>query len=104
MNMNLGEALKKCRERAEALRDKLGPPAQDAKDALRAAEEALKVVMEENANLRHLLAGKVREPVAWAFYNPDNTLRFILSDWKRVQAWQTAHEGKIVPLYLAEQA
>lgn len=36
--------------------------------------------------------------VAWAFYNKDGRLRFIIDDEKRMEAWKSAHEGTIVPL------
>lgn len=38
------------------------------------------------------------KPVAWAFYNPDGSIRFIIDDPARAEAWRSAHEGKIVPL------
>lgn len=38
------------------------------------------------------------EPVAWAFYNTDGTLRFIIDNKQRMEAWKTAHQGTIVPL------
>lgn len=38
------------------------------------------------------------EPVAWAFYNADGTIRFIIDDEERMRLWATAHEGRIVPL------
>ena len=38
------------------------------------------------------------KPIAWAFYNPDGTIRFIIDDEKRMLAWKTAHKGTIVPL------
>ena len=39
------------------------------------------------------------QPVAWAFYNPDGTLRFLIDSEQRMLAWKSAHEGEIVPLY-----
>ena len=39
-----------------------------------------------------------QQPVAWAFYNPDGSIRFIIDDPARAEAWRSAHEGKIVPL------
>ena len=39
-----------------------------------------------------------QEPVAWAFYNADGSLRFIIDDKKRMEAWRSAHKGTIVPL------
>jgi hypothetical protein len=39
------------------------------------------------------------KPVAWAFYRPDGTVRFIVDDERRMLAWKSAHEGPIVPLY-----
>lgn len=36
--------------------------------------------------------------IAWAFYNKDGTLRFIIDDEKRMIAWKSAHDGIIVPL------
>ena len=38
------------------------------------------------------------KPIAWAFYWPDGTLRFIIDDKTRMEAWRSAHEGTIVPL------
>lgn len=38
------------------------------------------------------------EPIAWAFYNPDGTIRFIIDDKKRMELWSKAHNGSIVPL------
>ena len=45
-----------------------------------------------------------QQPVAWAFYHPDGTLRFIIDDQARMQAWRSAHEGKIVPLVPQEES
>ena len=39
-----------------------------------------------------------QQPVAWAFYNADGSLRFIIDDQARMEAWRSAHEGTIVPL------
>ena len=39
-----------------------------------------------------------QKPVAWAFYNPDGTIRFIIDDKARMEAWRSAHTGPIVPL------
>ena len=36
--------------------------------------------------------------IAWAFYNKDDSLRFIIEDKKRMELWKKAHDGKIVPL------
>jgi len=38
------------------------------------------------------------KPVAWAFYNKDGSLRFIIDDEKRMISWKSAHNGTIVPL------
>ncbi len=38
------------------------------------------------------------KPVAWAFYNEDGSLRFIVDDEKRMLSWKSAHNGTIVPL------
>lgn len=38
------------------------------------------------------------QPVAWAFYNADGTLRFIIDNEARMLAWRSAHDGTIVPL------
>ena len=38
------------------------------------------------------------KPVAWAFYNEDGSLRFIIDDEKRMLSWKSAHNGPIVPL------
>lgn len=40
--------------------------------------------------------------IAWAFYNKDGSLRFIIDDEKRMLAWRNAHDGNIVPL-IAQQ-
>lgn len=42
-------------------------------------------------------------PVAWAFYNADGRLRFIIDDRARMEAWRSAHAGTIVPLVPAQQ-
>lgn len=39
-----------------------------------------------------------QQPVAWAFYNKDGSIRFIIDDPARAEAWRSAHEGTIVPL------
>lgn len=39
-----------------------------------------------------------QEIVAWAFYNKDGTIRFIIEDQKRMELWSKAHDGTIVPL------
>lgn len=39
-----------------------------------------------------------QKPIAWAFYNNDGSIRFIIDDEKRMLAWKTAHNGYIVPL------
>lgn len=39
------------------------------------------------------------KPVAWAFYNPDGSIRFIIDSEQRMLSWKTAHNGPIVPLY-----
>jgi hypothetical protein len=39
------------------------------------------------------------EPVAWAFYNIDGSIRFIIHDKDRMELWSKAHDGNIVPLY-----
>lgn len=39
-----------------------------------------------------------QQPVAWAFYHKDGTLRFIIDNEARMQAWRSAHQGTIVPL------
>lgn len=36
--------------------------------------------------------------IAWAFYNKDGSLRFIIDDEQRMKAWKNAHDGTIVPL------
>lgn len=38
------------------------------------------------------------KPVAWAFYNPDGSIRFIIDSEERMLLWKKAHEGTIVPL------
>lgn len=43
------------------------------------------------------------KPVAWAFYHPDGTLRFIVDDESRMKAWLSAHKGPVVPLVPAKQ-
>jgi hypothetical protein len=40
-----------------------------------------------------------QKPVAWAFYNADGSIRFIIDNEQRMLAWQSAHNGPIVPLY-----
>lgn len=42
---------------------------------------------------------KSEKPVAWAFYHPDGRLRFIIDNEARMEAWRSAHQGQIVPLY-----
>ena len=47
-----------------------------------------------------------QKPVAWAFYNKDGSIRFIIDDQRRhvMEAWRSAHEGKIVRLVPAKEA
>lgn len=40
-----------------------------------------------------------QEPVAWAFYNTDGSIRFIIHDKNRMELWSKAHDGDIVALY-----
>ena len=44
-----------------------------------------------------------QRPVAWAFYNPNGSIRFIIHDQARAEAWRSAHQGQIVPLYAKPQ-
>ena len=44
------------------------------------------------------------KPVAWAFYNKDGSIRFIIDDEARYNAWKSAHDGPIVPLVPAPVA
>lgn len=43
------------------------------------------------------------KPVAWAFYNLDGSLRFIIDDEKRMISWKSAHNGTIIPLIPMKQ-
>lgn len=54
------------------------------------------VVSEFKGNMKMIYNSQ--EPVAWAFYHPDGTLRFIIDDKTRMEAWKSAHDGLIVPL------
>ena len=45
---------------------------------------------------------KEKDIVAWAFYNKDGSLRFIVDDIARMNAWKSAHDGTIVPLVAME--
>jgi hypothetical protein len=38
------------------------------------------------------------KPVAWAFYNTDGSLRFIIDDERRMLSWKSSHNGSIIPL------
>jgi hypothetical protein len=40
-----------------------------------------------------------QQPVAWLFKNPDGSVRFVIHDQARAEAWRSAHQGEIVPLY-----
>jgi hypothetical protein len=40
-----------------------------------------------------------QQPVAWLFRNPDGSVRFIIDDPARAEAWRSAHQGQVVPLY-----
>ena len=39
------------------------------------------------------------KPIAWAFYDTREEIRFIIHDKKRMELWSKGYEGKIVPLY-----
>lgn len=45
-----------------------------------------------------------QEPIAWAFYNKNGEIRFIIDDKRRMEAWSKSHEGKIVPLVALDQS
>lgn len=45
-----------------------------------------------------------QKPIAWAFYNKDGSIRFIIDDEARYRAWKSAHDGPIVPLVAAPVA
>lgn len=38
------------------------------------------------------------KPVAWAFYNPDGRIRFIVESEERAKLWAKSHQGTVVPL------
>ena len=38
------------------------------------------------------------KPIAWAFYNPDGSIRFIINSEERMLLCKKTHEGTIVPL------
>lgn len=38
------------------------------------------------------------KPVAWAFYNEDGSLRFIIDNERNMLSWKHAHNGTIIPL------
>ena len=44
---------------------------------------------------------ETQTPAAWMFVQPSGEVRFVLHDKARADAWATAHEGEIVPLYPA---
>jgi hypothetical protein len=39
------------------------------------------------------------QPVAWMFANPDGSIRFVIHDQARAEAWRSAHQGEVLPLY-----
>jgi hypothetical protein len=46
-----------------------------------------------------MIVNNNQDPVAWAFYNEDGGIRFIIHDKDRMELWSKAHNGDIVPLY-----
>lgn len=42
-------------------------------------------------------------PVAWIFYNPDNSIRFVIHNKNRMVLWKNVHQGSIVALYTKNQ-
>jgi hypothetical protein len=43
------------------------------------------------------------QPVAWIFYNPDNSIRFVIHNKNRMVLWKNVHQGSIAPLYTKNQ-
>jgi hypothetical protein len=40
-----------------------------------------------------------QQPVAWLFRNPDGSVKFVLDDRARAEAWGRHFNGTVVPLY-----
>jgi hypothetical protein len=40
-----------------------------------------------------------KQPVAWLFKNPDGSVKFVLHDADRAEAWGREFKGTVVPLY-----
>jgi hypothetical protein len=39
------------------------------------------------------------QPIAWMFKNPDGSVKFVLHDADRAEAWGRNFKGEVVPLY-----
>ena len=40
-----------------------------------------------------------QQPVAWLFRNPDGSVKFVLHDKARAEAWGRGFQGTVIPLY-----
>jgi hypothetical protein len=40
-----------------------------------------------------------QQPVAWMFRNPDGSVKFVLDDKARAEAWGRNFKGTVIPLY-----
>jgi hypothetical protein len=40
-----------------------------------------------------------QQPIAWMFKNPDGSVKFVLHDAGRAEAWGRNFKGTVVPLY-----
>jgi hypothetical protein len=39
------------------------------------------------------------QPIAWMFRNPDGSVKFVLDDKARAEAWGKNFKGTVIPLY-----
>jgi len=40
-----------------------------------------------------------QQPIAWMFKNPDGSVKFVLHDADRAEAWGRNFKGTVIPLY-----
>jgi hypothetical protein len=40
-----------------------------------------------------------QQPIAWMFRNPDDSVKFVLDDKARAEAWGKNFKGTVIPLY-----